>query len=432
MFKNQGYILATVLVFSAALIITASTVTYVLLNQKMFVRKNKEKISNLQIAEAGINYYLWHLAHDPEDYTDGTGESGPYVHTYKNAAGEEVGTFSLEITPPGEYESYVTVESTGKLSNSSETKTIEAMLGIPSFSSFAWLINQRSRFGSNAETFGRVHCNDEIEFNGLAHKLVSSSDEYPGVWGSGTFEEGVSFPVPAIDFQQISADLSDLKEKAIENGHYIDTLAGTNTRRNGYHIHLHPGGFDLYQVNSESRTEGILDEIFIGAYNAPENGIIFVEDDIWIEGTYDSRLTVAAAYFPDNPGTRPNITIIDNLLYSDKDGSVSIGLVAQGHIWEAYYCPENLEIDAAVLAQYGCFGYDFARYWYGVSKTKLTTYSSITSYLSTANWNPVCAQRWGDAGFLERDYNYDPHLFFSPPPSFPTTGKYTILSWKEK
>ena len=432
MSSRKGYILATVLVLVAALMIIVASLSYLLLNQKIITRKNEEKVTNLQIAEAGVNYYLWHLAHDPEDYTDGTGLPGPYTHEYKNNLGQIVGSYSLTITPPGEFESYVKVAASGKLSSSNETKTVEATLGIPSFSQFAWLINQRSRFGATSETLGLVHCNADIEFDGHAHKLVSSANANPGVWGSGTFDEGVSFPVPAIDFQQVSADLSDLKTQATAEGKYIATKSGTNTRRNGYRIVFHAGGYDLYQVNTESRTGGITNQAFLGSYNAPHNGIIFVEDDLWLEGTYDSRLTVAAAYFPDNAGTRPNITIVNNLLYTTKDGSVSLGLVSQGHIWEAYYCPNNLEIDAAVLAQNGCFGYDFANGSSGVAKGTLTTYGSTTSYLSTANSNPICAQQYGNAGFHVRNYSYDSHLFFSPPPSFPTTGKYTILSWREK
>ena len=55
----------------------------------------------LQIAEAGINYYQWHLAHFPTDYQDGTSHAGPYVHTYVDVDTQTtIGQYSLVITPP--------------------------------------------------------------------------------------------------------------------------------------------------------------------------------------------------------------------------------------------------------------------------------------------------------------------------------------------
>ena len=52
-----------------------------------------------QSAEAGVDYYRWHLAHAPTDYQDGTGIHGPYVHSVKDRNGDTVGKFSLDITP---------------------------------------------------------------------------------------------------------------------------------------------------------------------------------------------------------------------------------------------------------------------------------------------------------------------------------------------
>src|SRR3990172_3367374 len=54
----------------------------------------------LMLAEAGVQYYRWHLAHDTTDFTDGTGLPGPYVHDYKDPQGASLGTFSLTIIPP--------------------------------------------------------------------------------------------------------------------------------------------------------------------------------------------------------------------------------------------------------------------------------------------------------------------------------------------
>jgi len=42
----------------------------------------QNKLQAFAIAEAGIEYYRWHLAHAPADYQDGTGKAGPYIHNY--------------------------------------------------------------------------------------------------------------------------------------------------------------------------------------------------------------------------------------------------------------------------------------------------------------------------------------------------------------
>ena len=46
------------------------------------LRLSTQREQAMQIADAGINYYQWHLAHFQTDYQDGTGVAGPYVHEY--------------------------------------------------------------------------------------------------------------------------------------------------------------------------------------------------------------------------------------------------------------------------------------------------------------------------------------------------------------
>ena len=45
----------------------------------------------IQIAEAGIDYYRWHLAHAPADFQDGTSGPGPYVHNFRDKDGTSIG-----------------------------------------------------------------------------------------------------------------------------------------------------------------------------------------------------------------------------------------------------------------------------------------------------------------------------------------------------
>src|SRR5580698_5589156 len=49
--------------------------------------RSQNEAQAFAIAEAGIQYYEWHLAYDSTDFTDGTGHAGPYVHLYYNKNG---------------------------------------------------------------------------------------------------------------------------------------------------------------------------------------------------------------------------------------------------------------------------------------------------------------------------------------------------------
>jgi len=61
-------------------------------------RQTNNRELAIQIAEAGIDYYRWHLAHAPTDYQDGTGEIGPYIHDFLDNARNK-GMSLIEITP---------------------------------------------------------------------------------------------------------------------------------------------------------------------------------------------------------------------------------------------------------------------------------------------------------------------------------------------
>src|SRR3989338_4945089 len=86
----------------------------------------------------------------------------------------------------------------------------------------------------------------------------------------------------------------------------------------GYKIVMKTNGtFDLYRVtslvnppsgctNSQTGwgTWSVNASTFISNYAYPENGIIFVEDNVWVEGTLNAtRVVIASARFPDNPTT---------------------------------------------------------------------------------------------------------------------------------
>ena len=70
-----------------AIVVVSSLITWAGINLRNS-RSSVYKEKALQVAEAGIEYYRWHLAHAPQDYTDGHATSSPtYTHTFMTKMG---------------------------------------------------------------------------------------------------------------------------------------------------------------------------------------------------------------------------------------------------------------------------------------------------------------------------------------------------------
>jgi hypothetical protein len=466
--KKDGYILIQVIVFGAiAAYLLSALAGWATMDIKAS-RQAADKELAIQIAEAGIDYYRWHLAHAPVDFTDGTNQAGPYVHDFSDKDENVIGTFTLDITPPPLGSSLVIVKSTGRVKNNPNiARAISVELAKPSIAKFAVVANSVMRFGEGTEVFGPIHSNGGIRFDGLAHNVISSgasSYDDPDHTGGNefgvhthvpptdplppanvpsrpdVFEVGRQFPVPNVDFTGITADLAQMKSDAQTNGFYRPDAGAL-----GYHIVLKTNDtFDLYKVtsrispphnctNSQNQdgwdTWSINNQTLLDNYPFPANGIIFLEDNIFIDGQINSgRLTIIAALLPDSPATRKNITINNDLLYTKYDGSDVVGLIAQGNVNVGMVSDTNLRIDAALIAQNGRIG----RYYYPSDCSPYDTRQTLTL------WGMIATNlRYGFAytdgnGYQTRNLNYDGSLLYGPPPSFPlTSDQYVTLSWKE-
>jgi hypothetical protein len=199
----------------------------------------------------------------------------------------------------------------------------------------------------------------------------------------------------------------------------------------------------------------------------PTNGIIYVNDDIWVDGQINnSRVTIVAAKDPVATGTA-NIYLNSDLKYTTYTGNDAIGLIAQQDILAGYFSRNTLQIDAALIAQRGRIG----RAYYGSTFSSSTNSSNFRLQPSgsslpngggsenscddfrvrsslTTNGSLATNQRYGfawtgtdfscgggasnDSGYCDRNLNFDSNLTFGPPPSFPTTGEYTVISYTQE
>ncbi|GIW66676.1 MAG: hypothetical protein KatS3mg095_0574 [Candidatus Parcubacteria bacterium] len=449
-------------------------------NYLNFQERKLNEIKALNIAESGIEYYRWFLNHFPTDYTDGTNRPGPYVHPFTNRLGDRLGEFVLDVSPITTGTYVAVIRSTGKLSGLLPVeKTIRSTLGRQSIAKFAFLLDDNVRFGSGTTVYGEIHSNKGIRFDGIAYNWVKSSlltykdPDHAGCeeWAVHThvfpvdpcppttlpqrndvFKVGRQVGVQTADFVGISASLSNLKNLAQDNGRYFGYSGDNNY---GYEIIFKENNFDVYRVKSiidqprncliydvhesygsnsrfKHSTWSIKTKDYLGAYNYPSNGVIFVEDNVWLSGQIkNKKIIVGAAIFPEQESKMPNIIINNDLKYTFYDGSDSLGLIAQKNINIGLKSEDDLEIDGALLAQNGRVG----RYLYDSNcgqeykRSKIRVFGSIISR-KRYGFSWVSGGTWV-SGYNLREIFYDNNLLYYYPPYFPIASEfYSTLLWE--
>jgi hypothetical protein len=460
--KESGSILVLVLVFAAVFTTIGTGLVGMVSTQHKLSSQKVASRQALHIAEAGVNYYRWHLAHSPDDFQDGTGGPGPYIHDYKDPEGAVVGKFSLEITAPSGCESAIKIQSTGwALSHPQTKRIIQVRYAKQALAKYAFLTNENVWFGDDEGLKGEFHSNGGIRMDGTQNSIaLSAKEDYfckgihgctilncsapchwvwwkgcecPGIWGEGHGgPDGLwQFSVPVIDFSKITQNLNTLQTEAQSSGIYLPD-SGL-----GYHIRFKNGGvFDLYQVTALDAyvaSNNIGAEVLILPQNRslpPNCAPIFVEDDLWVDGVVDGRITVAAARLPDMPGSNAKIVINGNITYANSNSV--LGLIGQKDILIPLHSPNFLVIEAAMLAQKGHVFRPNYRSWTGPDyiRQNIRTFGSIiTNTVWTFTW--VNGSGTVTSGYRVTDMNYDSSLTFNPPPYFPTAGDYQFISWEE-
>ncbi len=391
---GKGQILTFVLVFGGIFVlILGGILSFILMQHRTNIR-SVSQYSAFSIAEAGVNYYRWYLAHYPGDLSD---PGGP-EHEYFDPQGQAIGRFSLEIN--GEQQCGVTskiiITSTGWTYDfPSLRRQVRVQYAQPSIAEFSTIVNSDVWVGPDVEVKGRYHNNSGIRMDGENDSLMTSAKESwvctssfgcstcqspcwtegglckcPGIWGAGEGQEkGLwKFPAESVDFQGISGDLVQMKEKAQTLGIYLGPSGAS-----GYQvIFKNNGTFDVYKITQLTRVEGysleegwhddyhkITSKNFIGNYPLPSScGLIFVEDNLWVEGEVKGKATIVSADLI-NPSRDTDVVLNWNLTYTQKDGSDGILAIGERNVLIPLYSPDTMEIDGIFLAQKGRFSRNF-------------------------------------------------------------------------
>jgi hypothetical protein len=252
-----------------------------------------------------------------------------------------------------------------------------------------------------------------------------------------------------VDFSSITSDLAAIKSGAQSAGIYLppssaqgySLVFNNDSTISIYRVNSLRSHATGYDVNGQAHNEDIDYGTGGGArtkldgnpslagtqnYQMPTNGLIYIEDKTWVEGIVNGKVLVAAAKLPYNAASAPSIVIPNNIVYTAKNGNHVLGLIGQKDVLVSYFAPDNLEINAAMIAQNGSIQrYDFS----GNLKTQITIFGAVSSF-GVWTWSWVNGSGNCTSGYCNTNTTYDGNLLFGPPPSFPLSAEgYQTISW---
>ena len=477
---NRGFLTLLAIVFGAIFLTVLGALASSVLTQNRAEIENMAKSQGFTIAEAGLEYYQWHLAHFPTDLENGTGKAGPYTITYNDPeTGQPAGTYQLSIVGnmACNHISSIDITSKGTPTGGGGFATIVARYAEPSVALYSYILNSSVWAGSDRVINGPYHSNGGIRMDGTANAPVTSSlsswtctssfgcssnTTEPGVFGAGPNQSLWSYPSPQVDFSSIAANFSTLKSTAQSLGLYFPRISSGTSGSNaneGYHLIFNSNGtvtvkkvtketdIQSFPVDNQSATSLTDDytlintETTLGTYTLPANcGLIYVEDNTWIEGVIPSEVTVVAANVV-TAGITPNVMLPNNITYSNASGVSGLTVISANDILITPNSPENMTLDGIFIAQGGAFG----RNYYGENSSgymtcpnsyeprgTLTIHGTTVSNLRTGtSWINGCPS--GNAGYQTRVDAFDRQLSTNPPPFTPlvsTTGQF--INWREQ
>jgi hypothetical protein len=456
----RGYLLVLILVFGAIFLTMASAFVGFVVSQHQLQVFNYNKERAFNIAEAGLNYYKWYLAHNPDDTTNGTGLAGPYTGVYEDPEDGPIGEYSLDIassTACGELYA-VDITSTGATYEApNAARRVHARYARPTIAQYAYIINSNVWAGDDRVITGPYHSNGGIRMDGTNNSTVTSGQEtwscdssygcsptqnVDGVFGSGPNSDLWSFPAAPINFTGITVDLSDMEDKAKNSGGVYIAPSG----RAGYHLTFKSNGtFDVYLVRTkENEPNGyawgqqmniLKSQQFVGNYAIPSScPVVYVEDQVWLDGVVNGKVTLAAADV-DTTGKDPSIILNGNITYANEDSGLLA--IAEYDTLIGLVVPNDMTLNGIFVAQNGHFG----RNYYDTSMPNAwETYIKRNSL--TLNGTIVSNGREGTkwvssggtflSGFNNRYNSYDRNLVNDPPALTPeVSDTYDFIEWRE-
>lgn len=432
--KRRGFILIASYLVIVVLIILGAAFISKSVTETRIARRQQRFIQALFLAEAGIDQGLDSLranpgAEDPEEVGFG---AGTYDYETFDLGG---GSFRIE--------------SEGSVGDISRTVSVDIQedtyarylyftddehfhwgwLKIPVWFITGDYLTGPLQSNSHLHIFG-----DPVYTDPETHEAVKTEDDFITYYNNGspidsaetsnppydepTFEEGI----------QLGADEVPFPSKALEL-----RTAATQGQEGAYHFNASASNPAQIVLNCDG-TMTVTDNHHDNETMAlPDNGAVFVTGgNVQVSGGLNGQLSI---------GTNRDIVIADDVTYCDDprsnpESTDTLGLIAERDIVVSKDVPYHdydddglgdVKIDASIMALGNSFMVE--EWWVGPAKGTLMVYGGIIQDYR----GPVGTfGSGGKQSGYSKDYQHDPRLLENPPPFYPTTGDYIIISWEEE
>ncbi len=479
-----------VIAFMGIFLLIMGTITGYAFEQSKYGRALYGREQALGIAEAGLEYYRWFLAHNPGNLTNGTGLPGPYTYTVNDPEGGTLGSAAISVTGNSQCGVIQSIDLTSKGTsnlNPGFPRTIAVRYMQPSVAQYSVLSQSNVWYGQGENLSGPALSNNGFHMDGTSNSTVSSAlpswycDRYagcdglsgrptsqnePGVFGTGSDSHLWSYPVSTVDFPGMTTNLNTLEGYAQSSGIYLSGTAnyvngvqqgssyppvgGTSSK--GYHLVLNDdGSMDVYRVTSVSgvlgyRPDGsgwntdydiISSQTYMNTFTPSSNcAVVYVQGTTWLEGVVSGKYTIVAA----DPGAfNPDVILSNNLSYKTYDGTSGLAVIAEHSVRVPINSPDTMSIRGIFVASNGYFARDYydssvgSTYLSYIHRTQVTVGGTVvSSQQSTLNWCGGTCPPY-DSGYNTTIYNFDQVLAFQPPPFTPIASTdYGFVLWREQ
>ena len=484
---DRGVTVLLVLAFMGIFLFLLGTILSYTLTQGRYGRALYAREQAINVAEAGLEYYRWFLAHNPNIMVSGAGLVSPAAYAVSDPEGASMGSASVTTTlntSCGVVQS-ADLTSVGTASiNTLYTRTLKARYMRPSVAEYSNIINANVWAGADRNITGAYHSNGGVRMDGTSNSIVSSAlstwsctssfgcsptQTRPGVFGAGSGSALWQFPAASFNFAGISTDFPTLQTYAnndgiklnptnvrvngAQQGGTFSSVGGSDQR--GFRVVLRSDDtVDVYRVTGTTGVPAqridnigtwatdyhiISSETYVGRYTIPSDcRIIFAQAKIWLEGVVGTKVTVIAA---DTGSFSPDVILSNNLTYASGSGASGLTAVAERSVLIPLNSPDVMTMRGVFVAQNGYVGRNF--YQQGGSNGVPSSYnsyviqSSLTTFGSVISNSRVGTQ-WSSGGSIVSGYQsrtdtYDRLLAFDPPPFTPAASPdYKLVLWREQ